>query len=125
MEHGKRKLLLMPCEVISRNLLPAIRAALAIILVKNYKLSGYEVAKMLNLTPAAISNYLAGRRGNKYLDFILSDEESLKTIDSLARILTKSKGKQPKMRDVIRMTCGLCKKLRSKYHPEYEDIHLS
>lgn len=109
---NRRKLLVMPCEVISKNLLPAIRAALAVTLVRNYKLSGYEAAKMLDLTPAAISNYLAGRRGNKYLNYIMSDEETLRAIDSLARKLVNSGAKATD--DVVRATCELCRKLRSK-----------
>lgn len=109
---NRKKLLVMPCEVVSRNLLPAIRAALATTLVRNYKLSGYEAAKMLNLTPAAISNYLAGRRGNKYLDYIMSDEETLKAINALAKMLVKSNERSAD--DVVRVTCDLCRRLRSK-----------
>ncbi len=47
--------------------MPALRAALAITMVREYGLSVYNAAKLLNIAPAAVSNYLAERRSNKKL----------------------------------------------------------
>jgi len=45
--------------------MPALRAALAITMVREYGLSVYRTAKLLDIAPAAVSNYLAERRSNK------------------------------------------------------------
>lgn len=47
--------------------MPAVRAALAITMVREYSLSVYRAAKLLGVAPAAVSNYLAERRSNKKL----------------------------------------------------------
>ncbi|HUK39137.1 MAG TPA: helix-turn-helix domain-containing protein, partial [Methanomicrobiales archaeon] len=51
-----------PCQQIVWDVLPAIRAALAAELVKN-GVSQQEVAKLLEIAPSAVSQYLSGKRG--------------------------------------------------------------
>ena len=53
-----------PCEEAVKKYIPALRSAVAMLLVKEYGMPLYRVAKLLGLTPAAISNYLKGVRGN-------------------------------------------------------------
>ncbi|MEB3755419.1 MAG: hypothetical protein GSR79_00955, partial [Desulfurococcales archaeon] len=65
--------LMFPCEMAAKYVLPAIRAALAIVLTEEYGFTSYRVAKMLNLTPAAITNYRKGKRGIKLIDYILNN----------------------------------------------------
>ncbi|MEM1796122.1 MAG: hypothetical protein QXM97_00080 [Zestosphaera sp.] len=55
------------CERTTKELMPAVRAALAITMVRDYGLSVYKTAKLLGMAPAAVSNYLAERRSNKRL----------------------------------------------------------
>jgi len=55
------------CEVTAKELVPAVRAALAITMVRDYRLSVYKTAKLLGVAPAAVSNYLVERRSNKKL----------------------------------------------------------
>jgi len=57
----------LQCEKFTRELMPALRAALAITMVREYGLSVYRTAKLLDIAPAAVSNYLAERRSNKKL----------------------------------------------------------
>lgn len=76
----------LPCEIYVRNLLPAIRAALATILVNEYKVSLYSVAKLLGVTPASITNYMHGRRGKKDLvNEMLSNESTRRILDEIAK----------------------------------------
>ncbi|HIQ10441.1 MAG TPA: hypothetical protein EYH26_00490 [Pyrodictium sp.] len=76
-----------PCEIASKHVVPAIRAALAILLVNEYGLSAYRVAKLLGMTPAAISNYLLRRRGGELVDKLLEDGEIKKVLVELAEKL--------------------------------------
>ena len=63
-----------PCEWRIRNIVPIIRATLAVLLIREYGLSIYQVAKILSISPAAVSNYLALRRPKvKVIDKILND----------------------------------------------------
>ncbi|MEO3993588.1 MAG: hypothetical protein QN229_04745 [Desulfurococcaceae archaeon TW002] len=57
----------LKCEVATKELMPAVRAALAITMVKEHGISVYRTAKLLGVAPAAVSNYLVGRRSNKRL----------------------------------------------------------
>jgi len=53
-----------PCEIIVWDVLPCIRAALAIELVE-MGLSQNEISKMLGITQAAVSQYTSKKRGTK------------------------------------------------------------
>ena len=57
-----------PCEEIIWNVLPTIRKEIALIMVKEFKLSQREVAKRLNVTEAAVSQYLRKKRGKLRLN---------------------------------------------------------
>jgi predicted transcriptional regulator len=65
----------LQCEIAAKELMPALRAALAITMVREYGLSVYRTAKLLNIAPAAVSNYLAERRSNKKLVRKLLEEK--------------------------------------------------
>jgi len=52
-----------PCEYILWNVLPVIRKEIAVRMVNNYSLSKTETAKKLGISPAAVSQYLSGKRG--------------------------------------------------------------
>lgn len=55
---------MQPCEVIVLEVLPSLRGELARKLVK-LGLSQQKVSKILELTPAAVSQYVSGKRGQK------------------------------------------------------------
>jgi predicted transcriptional regulator len=59
--------MLLPSEIESKSLIPAVRAILAKDLVKAKGLKEEEVAKLLGITQAAVSNYLRGTRGDSKL----------------------------------------------------------
>ena len=51
-----------PCQKIVWDVLPAIRAAIAVELVR-CGVSQVEAARMLEIAPSAVSQYLSGKRG--------------------------------------------------------------
>ena len=94
-----------PCEWRIRNIVPLIRATLATLLIKEYGLSIYQAAKILDVTPAAISNYLALRRPKvKIIDKLLNDPVVVSHFRDLARKLLDN---EVEAGDVI---CELCQK---------------
>ena len=62
-----RTLMLLPAEIESKTLIPALRAILAKNLSENHDVREDEISKMLGVTQAAISNYIRGTRGDPEL----------------------------------------------------------
>ena len=53
----------IPCEIVAKDILPMIRRELSIELVSTHEISQADVAKLLDLTDAAISQYVRKKRG--------------------------------------------------------------
>lgn len=60
MTNGKQ-----PCERIVAEILPTIRAKLALTILEEYGLSQIKTAELLGVTQAAVSQYTTGRRGDE------------------------------------------------------------
>jgi len=74
--------MLLPSEIESKLLIPAVRAILSKELVIEKGLKEEEVARMLGITQAAVSNYLRGTRG---------DNELIAKLMSLSEIMSMIK----------------------------------
>jgi uncharacterized protein len=92
----------MPCQKIVWDVLPAIRAAIAIHLVE-LGVSQSEAAKMLDLAPPAVSQYLSGKRGYR-IEF---EDEVKQSIENLAKDL-----KNGGVVNLVERICEICKQLR-------------
>ncbi len=92
-----------PCEIIVWDVLPCIRAALAIELVE-MGLSQNEISKMLGITQAAVSQYRSKKRGTK-LDF---QHDARAAIKKLADDLVHGSVDDP----VVRI-CKICMIVRA------------
>ncbi|MGC9072416.1 MAG: transcriptional regulator [Acidilobus sp.] len=97
-----------PCEVAARDVMPSIRASIAYVLTAEMRLSKYEAAKLLGITPAAVANYLERRRGEKYIDEILKDPEILDKVREAASLALLAKFDQKAYVDFQRITCLIC-----------------
>ena len=102
--------LLMPCEVATKKVLPALRAATAIVLVNEYGFTTYRTAKLLGLTPAAVSNYLFRRRGAELVDLLLNNEKYKRIVEEIANRLVS--GASPE--EITVYACLLCREIRSE-----------
>ena len=91
-----------PCQKIVWDVLPAIRAAIAVELVR-CGVSQVEAARMLEIAPSAVSQYLSGKRGYR-IEF---EDSVKKSIAQLAQDLIDRK--QIK---VIERICGICRQFR-------------
>jgi hypothetical protein len=93
-----------PCQKIVWDVLPAIRAAIAVELVK-CGVSQIEAARMLEIAPSAVSQYLSGKRGYR-IEF---EDEVKRSIERLAQDL-----KEGRVDNLVNRICDICKQLREE-----------
>ena len=91
-----------PCQKIVWDVLPAIRAAIAVELVK-CGVSQVEASRMLEIAPSAVSQYLSGKRGYR-IEF---EKDVKQSIELLAQDL-----KDGKKIDLVKRMCEICLQLR-------------
>jgi len=84
--------MLLPSEIEAKSLIPAIRSILAKKLLKEYCLKEEEIAKVLGITQAAVSNYVRGTRGDTQLVAKLESHfEVMRMVEDIARDLAAHK----------------------------------
>lgn len=96
-----------PCQQIVWDVLPAIRAALAQELVKK-GISQQEVARLLDMAPSAVSQYLSGKRGYR----VVFEGPAQERIEELAREI-KGGG----VPDITARVCAICREIRDDQGP--------
>ncbi len=104
-------LMLLPAEIESKTLIPALRAILAKKLAEDHNIREDEISKMLGVTQAAISNYIRGTRGDPSLIAKLLAEKQVSTlIDELTDHLSSDKAYTPSS---LSKFIGLCNYIKS------------
>ena len=84
--------MLLPSEIESKLLIPAVRAILSKELVIEKGLKEEEVARMLGITQAAVSNYLRGTRGdNELISKLMSLREIMSMIKEISDDLSTNR----------------------------------
>lgn len=91
-----------PCQRIVWDVLPGIRAAIAVELV-TCGVSQIEVSRMLEIAPSAVSQYLSGKRGYR-IEF---EGEVKRSIGTLAQDLQDGR-----VENLVDRICGICRQLR-------------
>ncbi|MCS6767444.1 MAG: helix-turn-helix domain-containing protein [Candidatus Nitrosocaldus sp.] len=88
--------MLLPSEIESRSLIPAIRAIISRRLVNEYGMKEEDVARLLGITQAAVSNYIRGTRGDAELAKRLMSEPSVvRRIDEISKELATNRAFMP------------------------------
>jgi predicted transcriptional regulator len=102
--------MLLPSEIEAKSLIPAVRAILAKKLISEYSLKEEDIAKVLGITQAAVSNYVRGTRGDMELISKLECvREVMRMIDDIARDLSTNKAYTP---STLAKFIGLCNYMR-------------
>lgn len=84
-------MVLLPSEIESQWMLPAIRSILAQQLIKNYKFSQSAVAKLLGVTQPAINNYIRGSRAkNEIIKKLKRDKQIMLMVNDIAKSLNRN-----------------------------------
>ena len=103
--------MLLPAEIESKTLIPALRAILAKKLARVHNIREDEISKMLGVTQAAVSNYIRGTRGNPQLiEKLLSEEQVVKLINELSENLASDMAYTP---SILSKFIGLCNYIKS------------
>ena len=103
--------MLLPAEIESKTLIPALRAILAKKLAETHNIREDEISKMLGVTQAAVSNYIRGTRGDPQLIEKLGREEQVaKMLDELSDSLASDMAYTPSS---LSKFIGLCNYIKS------------
>ena len=88
--------MLLPAEIESKTLIPAIRAILAKKLTVDHGIREDKISKMLGVTQAAVSNYIRGTRGDPALiEKLLQEKNVAKMIEDLSADLASDRAYTP------------------------------
>ena len=103
--------MLLPAEIESNTLIPALRAILAKNLAEKHEVREDEISKMLGVTQAAISNYIRGTRGDPELIKKLAAEKQVsEMIDEIATDLSSDMAYSPSS---LSKFIGLCNYIKT------------
>lgn len=104
-------LMLLPAEIESKTLIPALRAILAKKLAEDHNIREDEISKMLGVTQAAISNYIRGTRGDPSLIAkLLAEKQVSILISELTDSLSSDMAYTPSS---LSKFIGLCNYIKS------------
>jgi len=103
--------MLLPAEIESRSLIPALRAILSKKLSEKYSIHEDEISKMLGVTQAAVSNYIRGTRGDpKLIDKLQGEKQVTEMLDDICENLSSDKAYTPSS---LSKFIGLCNYIKS------------
>ena len=103
--------MLLPAEIESKSLIPALRAILAKDLAKKHNIREDEISKMLGVTQAAVSNYIRGIRGDpKLIEKLLSEKQVASMNTEISDKLASDKAYTPSS---LSKFIGLCNYIKS------------
>ena len=103
--------MLLPAEIESKTLIPALRAILAKKLSKDHDIREDDISKMLGVTQAAVSNYIRGIRGDPQLiEKLLLEKQISEMIDELTNSLASDRAYTPSS---LSKFIGLCNYIKS------------
>ena len=103
--------MLLPSEIESKSLIPALRAIIAKKLADEHKIREDQISKMLGVTQAAISNYIRGTRGNpELIKKLLNEKQVAEITDEICSNLSNDKAYTP---STLAKFIGLCNYIKS------------
>lgn len=94
-----------PCEYIVWHVLPVIRKGLTESMINDYGLSQSKSAEKLNISPAAVSQYISGKRGKINITDKKINKEFSKSAERIIRLGDDI---------IVSETCRLCRFLLSQ-----------
>lgn len=100
-----------PCEIVSREVLPAIRSLVAKELIEHYGLTQTAIARELGITQAAISYYRDAKRGGKTLKQLDENPVVKDGVEQIAEGIAKGVLSHE---EIALKFCQLCEYLRSR-----------
>jgi len=96
------------CEIAVRFVIPAIRALVALKLMKDYGLTQAEVARKLGISQASVSYYFHSKRGKALTNALRSDTDVMRLINELTDYIAKGGG----LKGMSKYICKICNKVK-------------
>ncbi|MEM3673685.1 MAG: transcriptional regulator [Candidatus Bathyarchaeia archaeon] len=100
-----------PCVVVVKYLLPAIRALVMKELVEKHGMRKIDVSEKMELTPAAITQYIKGERGSFAVNQLTRSEKTMEMISKLAENIARADVPTEKVMEEL---CEICMAIRSE-----------
>lgn len=100
-----------PCIIVVRYILPALRVLVAKELIEKHGLRRVRAAEKMEMTPAAITQYLKKVRGETAIEMVESSDEVTKIVSKMANDLVEEGAS---VYDVLSDICEACRIMRSK-----------
>jgi len=100
-----------PCMIVVQYVLPAIRAVVMKDLIEKYNVRKIDASAKMELTPAAITQYVKGERGAIFADKIVRSEKTMKILSELAETLARD---NVPAETIIAKLCQACVTIRSE-----------
>jgi len=94
------------CEIASKDIIPSIRALIALVLINKYNMTQVDVAKKLGVTQPAISYYFHSKRGRKAIEFLRSNKKIMALIEDAAEKIYND------VETPENILCDICVKIR-------------
>jgi len=103
--------MLLPSEIESKSLIPALRAIIAKKLAVDHKIREDQISKMLGVTQAAISNYIRGTRGEpELIKKLLAEKQVSEIVGEICDNLSTDRTYTP---STLAKFIGLCNYIKS------------
>ena len=100
-----------PCIIVVQHILPALRVLVAKELVEKHGLKRVRAAEKMEVTPAAITQYLEEARGKTAIRLVEGSDEVVKIISDIAEGLARN---EASMYDVLEKICRACRMMMSE-----------
>ena len=103
--------MLLPAEIESKTLIPALRAILAKTLAEKHEIREDQISKMLGVTQAAVGNYIRGTRGDpELIKKLVAEEQVFEMISEISTDLASDRAYSPSS---LSKFIGLCNYIKS------------
>jgi len=110
-----------PCEIVVNTILPNVRAELVKVLIEDYNLRQVDVAALLDITQASVSQYRTLIRGRDELLLEIFPEIENYTKEAAKCIMEQDK--DTVCEDSWNCICEMCKKIL--YNPKFKQYRLT
>jgi len=97
--------------IVVQYVLPAIRVLIMKDLIEKHSMRKIDASAKMDLTPAAITQYMKGERGAMFVDEIMKSGETMKILSELAEALAKG---NMHTETIIDKLCRACVTIRSE-----------
>lgn len=100
-----------PCMIVVQYVLPAIRLLIMKDLIEKHNMRKIDVSTKMELTPAAITHYLKGKRGVAFVEDISRSKKTMDIVADIAEIVARN---DVPMEKLVEKLCIACNTIRSQ-----------